>query len=96
MAPWAAQFGTAALDIDDFINRWRPSGGSERANLQQFAVQLTQVLNVPAPKPATADGQADDYRFEHPVTFMHTGTQSRGFIDMYRAGVFVMEAKQGQ
>ena len=41
------------------------------------------------------DSQNDDYRYERPVTFIHTGTQSRGFIDLYRARHFVMEAKQG-
>lgn len=83
------------MNIDDFITRWMASGGSERANFQQFAIELTQLLDVPAPKPATADAQNDDYRFERPVTFIHTGTQSRGFIDLYRRGSFVMEAKQG-
>jgi hypothetical protein len=83
------------LTIDDFIARWSASGGAERANFQQFAIELTQLLEVPAPKPATADAQNDDYRFERPVTFIHTGTQSRGFIDLYRRGCFVMEAKQG-
>ena len=83
------------MNIDDFIARWSASGGSERANFQQFAIELTQLLEVPAPKPATADAQNDDYRFERPVTFIHTGTQSRGFIDLYRRGSFVMEAKQG-
>ena len=81
--------------IDDFITRWKASGGSERANFQQFAIELTQVLAVDAPKPATADAQSDDYRFERPVTFIHTGTQSRGFVDLYRRGSFIMEAKQG-
>jgi hypothetical protein len=83
------------LTADDFISRWKESGGSERANFQQFAIELTQLLGVPAPKPATADAQNDDYRFERPVTFIHTGTQSRGFIDLYRRGTFIMEAKQG-
>lgn len=83
------------MNIDDFITRWMASGGSERANFQQFAIELTQLLDVPAPKPATADAQNDDYRFERPVTFIHTGTQSRGFIDLYRRGSFIMEAKQG-
>ena len=82
------------MNIDDFIARWSASGGSERANFQQFAIELTQLLDVPAPKPATADAQNDDYRFERPVTFIHTGTQSRGFIDLYRRGAFVCEAKQ--
>ncbi len=81
--------------IDDFITRWKASGGSERANFQQFAIELTQLLGVDAPKPATADAQSDDYRFERPVTFIHTGTQSRGFVDLYRRGSFIMEAKQG-
>jgi hypothetical protein len=83
------------LDVESFIARWKDSGGSERANFQQFSIELTQLLVVPAPKPATADAQADDYRFERPVTFIHTGTQSRGFIDLYRRGCFIMEAKQG-
>ncbi|MBY0362234.1 MAG: class I SAM-dependent DNA methyltransferase [Phreatobacter sp.] len=83
------------VDVEAFIARWKPSGGSERANFQQFAIELTQLLGVEAPKPATADAQADDYRFERPVTFIHTGTQSRGFIDLYRRGCFIMEAKQG-
>ncbi|WP_211644040.1 class I SAM-dependent DNA methyltransferase [Loktanella sp. SALINAS62] len=83
------------MTVDDFITRWQASGGSERANFQQFAVELTQLLDVPGPKPATADAQNDDYRFERPVTFIHTGAQTRGFIDLYRRGCFVMEAKQG-
>lgn len=81
--------------VDDFIERWQASGGSERANFQQFAVELTQLLDVPGPKPATADAQNDDYRFERPVTFIHIGAQTRGFVDLYRRGCFVMEAKQG-
>ncbi|MDT8856474.1 DNA methyltransferase [Paracoccaceae bacterium Fryx2] len=83
------------MDLQSFIARWQASGGSERANFQQFAIELTQVLGVDAPKPATADGQTDDYRFERPITFIHTSQQSRGFIDLYRRAAFVMEAKQG-
>lgn len=79
----------------DFIERWKGSGGSERANFQTFARDLTQLLGVEEPKVATSDNQNDDYRFERPVTFIHTGTQTRGFIDLYRRGCFVLEAKQG-
>ncbi|HRO15345.1 MAG TPA: class I SAM-dependent DNA methyltransferase, partial [Paracoccus sp. (in: a-proteobacteria)] len=81
--------------MDDFIARWAASGGSERANFQQFAIELTRLLGVDPPRPATADAQGDDYRFERPVTFRHTSSQSRGYIDLYRRGAFVMEAKQG-
>lgn len=83
------------LLVDDFISRWKASGGSERANFQTFANELCEVLGLPRPAPATEATRANSYCFEHPVTFIHTGTQSRGFIDLYRAGHFVMEAKQG-
>lgn len=83
------------LQIEDFISRWKSSGGSERANFQTFANELCEVLGLPRPAPATEATRANSYCFEHPVTFIHTGTQSRGFIDLYRAGHFVMEAKQG-
>ncbi len=83
------------MDIDLFISRWTASGGSERANFQQFAIELTQLLGVDAPKPAASDAQNDDYRFERPVTFLHTGSLTRGYVDLYRARHFVMEAKQG-
>ena len=83
------------MDLDEFINRWKRSGGSERANFQTFANELCEVLGLPKPAPASEATRANSYCFEHPVTFIHTGAQSRGFIDLYRAGHFVMEAKQG-
>ncbi|MFM2391999.1 MAG: hypothetical protein RLZZ437_3554 [Pseudomonadota bacterium] len=83
------------LQIEDFISRWKASGGSERANFQTFANELTDLLGVPKPAPASDATRKNSYCFEHSVTFIHTGTQSRGFIDLYRAGHFVMEAKQG-
>jgi hypothetical protein len=83
------------LNIDDFITRWQQSGGSERANFQTFANELCDVLGVPRPTPASETAIGNAYHFEHPVTFIHTGSQSRGFVDLYRAGHFVMEAKQG-
>ena len=83
------------MQVEDFITRWKASGGRERANFQTFASELCEVLGVPKPAPAGEATRANSYCFEHPVTFIHTGTQSRGFIDLYRAGHFVMEAKQG-
>ncbi|MEY8842052.1 class I SAM-dependent DNA methyltransferase, partial [Cribrihabitans sp. XS_ASV171] len=83
------------MQVEDFISRWEQSGGSERANFQTFANELTDLLDVPRPAPATEAAHANSYCFEHPVTFIHTGSQTRGFIDLYRAGHFVMEAKQG-
>lgn len=83
------------LDIEAFISRWKDSGGSERANFQTFANELCDLLDLPRPAPATDDPRTDSYRFERPVTFIHTGSKTRGFIDLYRAGHFVLEAKQG-
>ncbi len=82
--------------IEEFIQRWKPSGGSEMANFPSFAGELTRLLGVEPPKPATSDGQNNDYRFERPVTFTHTGPPGRrGRIDLYRRGCFILEAKQG-
>ena len=64
------------------------------ANFQSFAAELVQILGVEQIKVAEADGQNDDYRFERPVTFTHTVAESRGRIDLYRKGSFVLEAKQ--
>lgn len=81
--------------VEAFIDRWKPSSGSEMANFQTFANELTDVLEVDRPKPATSDGENNDYRFERPVTFTHTGRKSRGRIDLYKQGCFILEAKQG-
>ncbi len=83
------------MHIDGFIDRWKVSGGSERANFQTFANELCAALDLPRPNPKNENAALNSYCFERPVTFIHTGTQSHGFIDLYRAGHFVMEAKQG-
>lgn len=86
---------SASKAIDEFIERWKPSGGSEMGNFQLFATELTELLDVERPKPVTSDGQNNDYRFECPVTFTHTASNKRGRIDLYRKGCFILEAKQG-
>lgn len=86
---------SASQAIDEFIERWKPSGGSEMGNFQLFAAELTEILGVERPKPVTSDGQNNDYRFERPVTFTHTASNKRGRIDLYRKGCFILEAKQG-
>ncbi len=65
------------------------------ANFQSFASELVQLLGVEPVKVADAEGQNNDYRFERPVTFTHTGRDRRGRIDLYRRGCCVLEAKQG-
>jgi len=82
--------------ISDFISRWASSGAAERANYQLFLCELCDVIGVSRPEPAKADSSQNAYVFEHPVLFDdgfgHTTTK---FIDLYRRGAFILEAKQG-
>lgn len=83
-------------DISDFIQRWRQSDASERANYQLFLTELCDVLGVQRPEPVMADNRQNAYVFERAVTFQHgDGSSSTGFIDLYRRACFVLEAKQG-
>ncbi|QDU86846.1 hypothetical protein Pla175_01990 [Pirellulimonas nuda] len=84
------------MQADAFIERWAPSGGSERANYQSFLNELCDLLGVPHPDPAKAENQQNAYVFERAVTFDNRdGTQSTGFVDLYKRGAFVCETKQG-
>ncbi|MBZ0223020.1 MAG: class I SAM-dependent DNA methyltransferase [Dokdonella sp.] len=85
-------------DIDDkvdaFIARWQGADGRERANYQLFLTELATLLDLPSPEPAGADERANAYVFERRVGFRHgDGSQSWGYIDLYRRGCFVLEAK---
>ena len=85
----------AVTSIDDFITRWQDVSGSERANYQMFLADLAKALELPSPDPAQDDTAENAYVFERRVDFFNgDGTQSRGFIDLYRRGAFVCEAKQ--
>jgi len=83
--------------IVKFIERWENSGGSEMANYQLFLTELCdEILFVPHPEPAGPDTAANLYTFERGVTHKEAdGTASKGRIDLYKAGSFVLETKQG-
>ncbi len=84
------------MPASPFIERWQNSGAAERANYQLFLSELCDYLGVPRPNPAVGDVRLDEYVFERPVTFRHpNGLTSAGFIDLYKRGCFVLEAKQG-
>ena len=86
--------GIAAAEIDAFIGRWDVSGGSELANFQMFANELCSLLGLPIPDPQE-ENEYNDYVFERRVDFkFEDGSASRGRIDLYKRGCFVMEAKQ--
>ena len=81
--------------IERFISRWQAAGGSERANYQLFIGELTELLGLPRPDPARDDTRDNAYVFERRVRFRHgDGSESHGFIDCYRRGAFVLEAKK--
>jgi hypothetical protein len=84
------------LDITDFLTRWKPSASSERSNSQTFLGELCDVLGVPRPDPKVGDPDRDRYVFEREAVLLHEGgRQSLGFIDLYKQGFFILEAKQG-
>lgn len=81
--------------VEDFITRWPNSGGSEKANYQLFLTELCALLDLPQPDPAGADNEQNAYVFERRVDIRNPdGSTNRGFIDLYRRGAFVLEAKQ--
>ncbi len=85
----------APAPVEKFIVRWQAAGGSERANYQLFLTELSELLELPKPEPAGEDTRDNAYVFERCVTFLHgDGTESKGFIDLYRRGAFVCEAKK--
>ena len=81
--------------IAAFIARWGAATGSERANYQLFVGELCELLGVPRPGPASDESRDNAYVYERRVEFAHgDGSHSAGFIDCYRRGHFVLEAKK--
>ena len=75
-----------------FLTRWSASGAAERANAQSFVTELCNLLGVEPPRPKTPDEAANAYVFEKTIPGT---TGSKNFIDCYKRGHFVLEAKQG-
>ncbi|MDT8391872.1 MAG: DNA methyltransferase [Lentisphaeria bacterium] len=85
-----------AAGIKQFIERWETSGAAERANYQLFLSELCAVIDTPRPDPATPDNSRNAYVFERSVEFQDgQGGKTTRFIDLYKRGCFVLEAKQG-
>jgi len=81
------------MSIGDFIEKWKKTGASERANFQPFIMELVSLLGVDPIAGASASKEGDDYAFERPVK--NRITDKTNFIDLYRRSCFVMEGKQG-
>jgi hypothetical protein len=81
---------------DSFISRWKNSGAAERANYQMFLSELCALLDVTRPDPTSPDPEKNLYVFDRAITRVHTdGSSSTNYIDLYKAGHFVCETKQG-
>ena len=94
--PMDSPASASSAGVDAFIERWSGSGASERSNYQLFLSELCDVLGVARPDPAGPDTTTHDYVFERRVDY-HAGQDGeRGFIDLYKQGCFVLEAKQGR
>ena len=86
-----------AQAIDDFIACWEPSGGGERSNFQMFLAELCRLLDVGEPDPALEDESRNAYIFERKVPAHRLeGPTTANFIDLYKRGCFVLEAKQSR
>ena len=69
--------------------RWAAAKPAERANAQSYLIELCEALNLPRPQPA-----GSGYEFEFAMTITgRDGTETTGFVDCYRQGHFVLEAK---
>jgi hypothetical protein len=80
--------------LDSFIAKWLGTkGGSERANAQHFLLEFMAALDLPHNLTPAEKGVLGDYQFEGPVD-RGSAAGNKGFIDLYRKGRFVLEAKQ--
>ncbi|CCF18519.1 conserved protein of unknown function [Pseudorhizobium banfieldiae] len=84
--------------VEAFITRWQgQEGGQERANYALFLTELTDLLGLPHPDPASATTEGNDYVFERVVKEVaRDGSTSYKRIDLYKKDCFVLEAKQSR
>ncbi|MFA1025641.1 hypothetical protein ALP10_200062 [Pseudomonas syringae pv. helianthi] len=81
--------------LDTFLTRWSKAGGTERANYQLFLTEICSLLGLPTPEPSGPDTRDNSYVFERRVVINRPdGSINNGFIDLYKRGSFVLEAKQ--
>jgi len=87
--------GAAHMDVASFIEKWRESGSSERANKDMFLIELCDLLGVPRPAPTTGDPSRDLYVFEKSIPVpLEGGTKTTWRADLYKHAFLVLEAKQ--
>ena len=83
------------MTVDEFIAEyWGKPGGSERSNFAPFIFDLCALIGEKRPGPAE-QGQLGAYEFEGSVPKgSFRSLEAKGWIDLYKRGHFIMEAKQ--
>ena len=85
----------SAEKVEAFITRWSPTGGGERSNCHMFLTEFCELIEVPGPEPAVEDESQNAYVFERRVPARHLDRRDTfNYIDLYKRGCFVLEAKQ--
>lgn len=82
---------TASVEfrLAELAERWSRASAGEKANAQLYLVELCDALGVARPMPA-----GSGYQFELPVRVVTPqGLETTHFIDLYKRGHFVLEAK---
>ena len=83
--------------INALIANASGSGGSERGNYQKFITELCDGLGVPSPDYTKENIAANDYVYERSIRFnLPDGSVTPGYIDCYKRGHFILEAKQSK
>jgi hypothetical protein len=87
MTPPNAEPSITALKA--LADRWAGVKPAERANTHTFVQELCAALGVEVPRPA-----GSGYEFERAIkVFARDGTTATNFVDLYKQGHFVLEAK---
>lgn len=78
--------------LQALADRWAIAKAAERANAQSYIIELCDALAIERPRPA-----GSGYEFELPIKVVNRdGTESSNFVDCYKEGCFVLEAKDAE
>jgi hypothetical protein len=81
--------GPSIAALRALAQRWAEAKAAERANYQLYLIELCEALGVERPRPA-----GGGYQFEFPIAMVsRDGKESSNWADLYKAGHFLLEAK---
>jgi hypothetical protein len=87
MAPSAHALSPRLFELAE---RWAAATAAERANAQLYLAELADALEVERPRPS---GSGFEFDFAIRVTG-RDGKETTNWVDLFRAGHFLLEAKQ--